>query len=128
RGAAPVQRALMAGEQQLGLTVFRLTRALDAGDVLSRDSYEFPPGTPAGAALESLGEFGVAALHQAIARLQESPDVGEPQIGESTYAHKLDREDGRLNLNASAAEVLAQWSGVSPEPGAWVLVDGAPLK
>lgn len=128
RGAAPVQRALMAGEQRLGVTVFRLVPELDAGDVLSRGSRDFPPGTPAGEALVELASFGTDALDRAIRALEADPDAGEPQRGETSYAHKLDREDGRLDLALPAALVLAHWAGVTPEPGAWVQVEGQPLK
>ena len=128
RGAAPVQRALMAGEQRLGVTVFRLVKDLDAGDVLAEDTREFPPGTPAGAALASLAEFGTAALSRAIESLANDPDAGEPQRGEASYAHKLNRDDGRLDLAQPAAGVLAHWAGATPEPGAFALHEGQPLK
>ena len=128
RGAAPVQRALQAGEQRLGVTVFRLVEALDAGDVLSRDARDFEPGTPAGAALTELAEFGTGALLAAVDALAADPRAGEPQRGEASYAHKLSREDGRLDLSRPASEVLAHWAGVTPEPGAFVLHEEQPLK
>ncbi|WP_125098401.1 methionyl-tRNA formyltransferase [Leucobacter chromiireducens] len=128
RGAAPVQRALEAGEQTLGVTVFRLVAALDAGDVLARDAREFPPGTSAGAALTELADFGTSAVRDAVDLLAAQPAAGEPQTGEATYAHKLTREDGRLDLTRPAAEVLAHWAGVTPEPGAFALHDGQSIK
>lgn len=128
RGAAPVQRALAAGEQTLSVTAFRLVAALDAGDVLSRDSHEFAPGTSAGAALTYLSELGTGALLKAIDALAADPAAGEPQVGDTTYAHKLTREDGKLDLCRGAAEVLAQWAGMTPEPGAYALHEDAPLK
>lgn len=128
RGAAPVQRALMAGEQQLGVTVFRLVEALDAGDILTEAALEFPPGTPAGVALTELASFGTAALREAIRLIAHDPQAGTPQHGNASYAHKLTRDDARLDLARSTNEVLAHWAGVTPEPGAWVLCDGAPLK
>lgn len=128
RGAAPVQRALEAGEQRLGVTVFRLVAALDAGDVLTRDEKTFAPGTSAGAALTDLADFGTGALLRAVEVLTSDPAAGEPQAGEATYAHKLTREDGKLDLSQSTERVLAQWSGMTPEPGAYVLFDGSPLK
>lgn len=128
RGAAPVQRALQAGEQRLGVSVFRLVEALDAGDILTRDSREFPPGTSAGQALTELASFGTDALLEAIDLLQSNPAAGEPQTGEATYAQKLRREDGALDLTLSAAQVLAHWAGMTPEPGAYVSFDGATLK
>ena len=140
RGAAPVQRALMAGEQDLGVTVFRLVAALDAGDVLTRDSQVFAPGTSAGEALTSLADFGTEALLKAADRLANDPAAGEAQVGEANYAHKLAREDGLISFGGaeatsavegapsaapSAAEVLAHWAGVTPAPGAYAVLDDA---
>ncbi|MGK0740564.1 methionyl-tRNA formyltransferase [Leucobacter sp. Z1108] len=128
RGAAPVQRALQAGEQRLGVSVFRLVEALDAGDILTRDSREFQPGTSAGQALTELASFGTDALLKAIDLLQSNPAAGDAQTGEATYAQKLRREDGALDLTLPAAQVLAHWAGMTPEPGAYVSFDGATLK
>ncbi|PRI11766.1 methionyl-tRNA formyltransferase [Leucobacter massiliensis] len=128
RGAAPVQRALQAGEQRLGVTVFRLVAELDAGAVLSRDARVFAPGTPAGEALGALAEFGTGALLSAVEALAADPAAGEPQRGEPSYAQKLSREDGRLDLNRPASELLAHWSGVTPEPGAFALHEEQALK
>ena len=128
RGAAPVQRALMAGEQQIGVTVFRLVDALDAGDVLTRDECDFAAGTSAGDTLTELANFGTDALLRAVSLLETTPDAGEPQLGDASYAHKLTRDDGKLELARPAEEVLAQWAGVTPEPGAFVMSGGQPLK
>lgn len=128
RGAAPVQRALIAGEHSLGVTVFRLVAALDAGEVLTRDAKDFPPGTSAGEALTVLSVFGTTALLGAVEKLAQDPDAGTPQLGEPSYAHKLGRADSRLDLSAPLAQVLAHWAGVTPEPGAIALHDGAAVK
>ena len=128
RGAAPVQRALAAGEQNLGVTVFRLVEALDAGDVLTRDAREFPEGTSAGDALTELASFGTGALLKAVDMLAADAAAGEPQTGEPSYAHKLTREDGRLDLAADATAILAHWAGMTPEPGAFVMFEDQPLK
>ncbi|MFC5338109.1 methionyl-tRNA formyltransferase [Leucobacter denitrificans] len=129
RGAAPVQRALMAGEQRLGLTVFRLVEALDAGDVLTRDEREFTQGTSAGEALTELSQYGTHALLGAVELITKNPGAGTPQEGDDTYAHKLTREDGRIKiLTATADSVLSHWAGVTPEPGAFALLGEQPLK
>lgn len=128
RGAAPVQRALMAGEQRLGVTVFRLVPELDAGSVLSRDAVTVAPGTSAGEALRTLADFGTGALCEALALLERDPAAGEEQQGEPSYAPKLTREDAHLDLTQASAAVLAQWAGVTPEPGAFVWCEAQPLK
>lgn len=128
RGAAPVQRALMAGEQELGITVFALVEALDAGHVLTRDAMTFPPGTPGGDALQQLADHGTVALGRAVDGLRDGTIVPEPQIGESSYARKLSRSDGALDLSRPADRVLAHWAGATPEPGAYALSGGQAVK
>lgn len=128
RGAAPVQRALMEGELRLGVTVFRLVEALDAGDVVMRDFFTFEPGQPASYVLQSLAHIGTGTVARAIQTLERDAEAGEPQLGEPSYAHKLEREDGRLDLTRSTAQVLAHWAGVTSEPGAFVEFEGQSLK
>ena len=101
----------MAGEQRLCVTVFRLVEALDAGDVLTRALRDFEPGTSAGDALAELASFGTDALLDAVRLLETHPEAGEPQLGEASSAHKLSREDGRLDLAAPATRALARWAG-----------------
>lgn len=128
RGAAPVQRALEAGEQRLGMTVFRLVAELDAGDVLTMAHHEFAPGTSAGEALTLLADAGTKPLRDAVRLLAQDSEAGDAQEGEVTFAAKLTREDGRLDLAQPAAAVLAHWAGVTPEPGAYVMLDEQPVK
>ena len=128
RGAAPVQRALMAGETELYITVFRLVMALDAGAILTSDSLTVKPGTTAGEALEKLAQLGTKTVSDALALLAADPAAGTPQQGEATYAHKLTRTDGKLDPALPAAEILAHWAGVTPEPGAYLEIAGSPLK
>lgn len=125
RGAAPVQRALMHGERDIGVTVFRLVEALDAGDIVAGDSFYFEHGTSAGAVLSELAERGGETLIRAIAEIERNPMVGTPQLAEASYAHKLDRADGKLDLTQSKSRVLAHWAGVTPEPGAWAEITGS---
>ncbi|WP_217132591.1 methionyl-tRNA formyltransferase [Leucobacter chinensis] len=128
RGAAPVQRALMNGEQELGLSVFRLVEALDAGDIVANATVRFEPGTTAGAALEALAVEGGPLILQALETLETNPEAGTAQAGEVNYAHKLERGDGKLDPTESVESFMAHWAGVTPEPGAFVLADGEPVK
>ncbi|WP_341766005.1 methionyl-tRNA formyltransferase [Canibacter zhoujuaniae] len=128
RGAAPVQRALMAGETEIGGTIFRLVEELDAGAVVHSFTYSVTPGESAGEVLTAMALRGGTEMLAALEQLAENPNAGDPQDGEVSYAHKLTREDGRLDLTKSAAQVLAQWAGVTPEPGAFVQTAEQPLK
>lgn len=128
RGAAPVQRALMAGEHELGVTVFRLVEALDAGAVLTRDAHTFAPGTTAGEALTTLANAGTKALCAAVDALAADAHAGVAQSGPDSYAHKLSRDDGRIDLSGTATRALATWSGVTPEPGAFAMLGDQAIK
>lgn len=130
RGAAPVQHALIAGEQRLGISVFRLVEELDAGSILARDALDVPAGTTSGHALELLATRGTRSLLRAIELIERGgPEaMGESQHGAATFARKLTRDDGLLDLSVSAQRVLAQWAGVTPEPGAFVTCEGQVVK
>ncbi|MBB4071923.1 methionyl-tRNA formyltransferase [Canibacter oris] len=128
RGAAPVQRALMAGETTIGIDVFRLVAELDAGDIVARDSYQATPGQSAGEVLQEMAAAGSTTVFKALDELAANPAAGTAQQGEVSYAHKLQRTDGLLDFAQPAAAVLARWAGVTPEPGAYVEFEGAALK
>jgi methionyl-tRNA formyltransferase len=116
RGAAPVQRALMNAERELGMTVFQLVEALDEGDVLTRDTYRTKLGASAGDVLSEMSEAGVPALLEAVRHIETI--TPEPQSGPASYAKKLTRQDGDLDPAGPAENLLATWAGVTPEPGA----------
>lgn len=128
RGAAPVQRALMNGEQTLGMTVFRLVEALDAGAIVTSGTCEVPLGTTAGEALDILARSGGKLLDKAIKTLASNSTAGAPQSGTESYAHKLQREDGKLNPMTPATGLIAHWAGVTPAPGGYLECAGESLK
>lgn len=128
RGAAPVQRSLMAGETETGSSVFRLVAALDAGDVLDEVRYAVPPTATADRVLADLAEVGAHQLLRVVDAIADGSAHGTPQSGEPSHAAKLTAEDGRLDWAAPAAAVFARWRGTTPEPGAFTTVDGARLK
>lgn len=128
RGAAPVQRALIAGETRLGISVFQLVEALDAGDVFASDRVEIGRGVTAGEALDVLAEHGADLVTRVADGIATGSAQKVPQEGESTYAHKLERVDGRLSFSQTQESVLAHWAGVTPAPGAWAELDGQPVK
>jgi methionyl-tRNA formyltransferase len=128
RGAAPVQRSLMAGETETGSSVFRLVAALDAGDVLDEVRYTVPPTATADRVLADLAEIGAHQLLRVVESIADGSAQGTPQSGEPSHAAKLTAEDGRLDWTAPAAVAFARWRGTTPEPGAFTTVDGARLK
>lgn len=128
RGAAPVQHALIAGDRETGAAVFRLVPQLDAGDVFAEMRRPIGPDETAGELLEALSISGAELLTGTVAELGAGAAVATPQSGAPTSAPKLDIEDARLDLSRPADEVYARFRGVTPEPGAWALLDGERFK
>ncbi|GAA1057171.1 methionyl-tRNA formyltransferase [Agromyces luteolus] len=128
RGAAPVQRALIAGDAELGASVFRLVPELDAGDVYASRTRPVAPGETAGLALESLAETEAELVLGVVDAIAAGTAVATPQSGEPTFAPKLGIEDGRIDWTRSTGEVDARVRGVTPEPGAHTEVGGIRLK
>lgn len=128
RGAAPVQRALMAGDRVTGAAVFQLVPQLDAGDVYAQLEYAVPRGATAGDVLADLAEQGAALLADVVDRIAAGTAQAVPQAGEPTLAPKLTDDDGRIRWDDSREDVLARLRGVTPEPGAHTTIDGARMK
>jgi methionyl-tRNA formyltransferase len=128
RGAAPVQRAIMAGDEVTGATVFQLVPELDAGDVFGRVTQSIGAHQNAGSLLGSLSESGAELLVRVIESLAAGTARAEPQVGDVTLAPKLTAADGEVDWNRRAHDVVNLIRGVTPEPGASAIVDGARLK
>ncbi len=128
RGAAPVQRAIMAGDDVTGASVFQLVRELDAGDVYGQFTQSIGAHETAGHLLASLADGGAELLLRVVDALADGTARAEPQRGDVTLAPKLSLEDGRLDLNLPAVAVDSQVRGVTPEPGAFIELDGVRLK
>ncbi|WP_029149928.1 methionyl-tRNA formyltransferase [Microbacterium indicum] len=124
RGAAPVQRSLMAGDARTGAAVFQLVPELDAGDVFAALSYEPGAEATAGEVLSALAAEGAPLLADTAAAIGAGTARSVPQEGEPTYAHKLAIADGLLDFSLPSAEVLNRFRGVTPEPGAHTTLGG----
>ncbi|MBN9240885.1 MAG: methionyl-tRNA formyltransferase [Micrococcales bacterium 70-64] len=128
RGAAPVQRAIMAGDDITGATVFQLVPELDAGEVFGRMTEPIGAHQTAGRLLESLSVSGAGLLERVVDALADGTARAEAQEGDVTVAPKLTLDDGRIDWGRPAREVYDLIRGVTPEPGAFALVDDARLK
>lgn len=128
RGAAPVQRAIMAGDDVTGASVFQLVPELDAGDVFGRMTESIGAHQTAGRLLESLSVSGAELLVRVVDALAHGTARAEPQVGDVTLAPKLTLDDGRIDWSAPAQVVHDLIRGVTPEPGAFTTVDDARLK
>lgn len=128
RGAAPVQHAIIAGDQQTGVAVFQLVPELDAGDVFAVEPSAIGRNQTSGHLLESLAEHGAGVLRRVVDELDAGTATAHPQDGEPTLAPKLSLEDGRIDWAADAAVVDARIRGVTPEPGAFTELAGERFK
>lgn len=128
RGAAPVQRALMAGETELGMSVFQLVAELDAGDVFATRTSAVPADSVADDALAALAGEGAELVAEVVAAIADGSAVATPQHGGSTYAAKLEALDGALDWRRPADEVFARYRGVTSEPGAFTTLGTVRIK
>jgi len=128
RGAAPVQRALMAGDTETGVAVFQLVPDLDAGPVFALERHPIGRNQTAGRLLDSLAATGAEVLARVVDELAAGTAVAVEQTGEATLAPKLTLSDGLIDWTRDAAVIDARIRGVTPEPGAFTLVDGERLK
>ena len=119
RGAAPVQRAIMAGDAETGAAVFQLAPELDAGDVYAAVRRPIGAHQTAGHLLETLAESGAELLAEVVDSLADGTAAAAPQTGEVTLAPKLALADGRLDWTATGDRVDARFRGTTPEPGAF---------
>uniref|UniRef100_A0A942T0Y5 Methionyl-tRNA formyltransferase n=1 Tax=Neobacillus citreus TaxID=2833578 RepID=A0A942T0Y5_9BACI len=119
RGAAPVQRAVMAGDTRTAATVFQLVEALDAGPVFAAEPYEIGAEQTAGEVLAGMADAGAEVVLRVVDSIADGSATAVPQVGEPTLAPKTTIDDGRIAFDAPAARVHAQIRGVTPEPGAY---------
>lgn len=103
RGAAPVERAILAGDQETGVCVMGLEEGLDTGPVYARVVTSIDPDEHADALRNRLGEMGTTLLLDVLAQRRDGIDSGEPQQGEPTYAAKLTIEDRHLDFTSSGS-------------------------
>jgi methionyl-tRNA formyltransferase len=120
RGAAPIQRAVMAGDAVTGVQVMRMTEGLDEGPVLLSETVRIGPLDTAGTMHDRLSAVGAHLLPRALAAVERGGAKETPQPAEGlTYARKIKPEEARIDWAAPAAEVDRRIRGLSPFPGAW---------
>ncbi|MEV7661891.1 methionyl-tRNA formyltransferase [Paenarthrobacter sp. NPDC089316] len=128
RGAAPVQRSLMAGDDITGAATFQLEEGLDTGPVFGTLTETVRPDDTAGDLLKRLSFSGAVLLSQTLSAIDAGQASPQPQTGEVSLAPKLTLEDGRLDWQRPALALNRQARGVTPEPGAWTTLEGQRVK
>ncbi|MFM8910998.1 MAG: methionyl-tRNA formyltransferase [Gemmatimonadota bacterium] len=129
RGAAPIQAAILAGDEMTGVSIMRMVLALDAGPVLHVERVPIEPHTTGGELTERLAEVGAEGIVEALA-LMELGEATETPQDESrvTYAAKIDRAAARLDVRAPAVEVARAIRAYDPKPGAWGVLRGTEVR
>lgn len=126
RGAAPIQRAIMAGDAESGVTIMRMEEGLDTGPMCKVGRIAITPATTAQSLHDELAGIGAKLMVEVLA--QESI-TATPQPAEGmTYAKKIDKAEARIDFTRSAEEVRNHIHGLSPFPGAWFPVNGTRIK
>ncbi len=124
RGAAPIQRAILAGDNTSGVTIVHMDEGLDTGAMLLRRELDIR-GKTAGQVTEELAELGAEALIWWLDR--PTPPEAQPADG-ATYASKVDKAEARIDWNLSAAQIERQVRAFAPSPGAWFEAEGERIK
>lgn len=127
RGAAPIHRAIMAGDAQSGVCIMQMEAGLDTGPVLLTKAVAIGAQETTADLHDRLAVLGAEAIVEALERLPELVAVAQPAAGVS-YAAKIDKAEARVDWALSAEQVDRQIRGLSPFPGAWCEIAGARVK
>ncbi|MDX1440791.1 MAG: methionyl-tRNA formyltransferase, partial [Rubricoccaceae bacterium] len=129
RGAAPINRALMAGVAETGVTTFFLKPRVDTGDMILQRSISVGPDETAGELHDRLAEVGAIAVVETVRRIASGTVESVPQDdSQASPAPKLFKEDMRVDWSRSAQDVHNHIRGLSPYPGAWTTLNNDVLK
>jgi methionyl-tRNA formyltransferase len=129
RGAAPIERAILEGLTETGVSIMRMDQGLDTGPVLHTASVPIAPDETGGELRARLAEIGALALIEALTLLDESGVEARPQDhGAATFAPKLTRDEERIDWTTGAALVSRKIRAFDPKPGAWTEIRGKPVK
>ncbi len=129
RGAAPIQRAIMAGDRQTGVQIMRMSEGLDEGAILLSEVLPIHADDTAASLSERMATIGATLWTRALAAIERGGVTETPQTGEPTYARKITPAEARIDWTRPAVEVDAHIRGLSPFPGAWFSgPDGARIK
>lgn len=129
RGAAPIQRAILAGDDETGITIMQMDEGLDTGAILAQRRLPIGKDDDAGALHDALAALGAELVVETLAELAEGRLRGRPQAGDGvTYAAKIDRAETRIDWRKPASEIHRQVRALSPAPGAWFEAGGIRIR
>jgi methionyl-tRNA formyltransferase len=126
RGAAPVQRAIMAGDESTGVTIMQMEAGLDTGPMLLKRAVEIEQKNAA-QLTEELAKLGAVMMVEVLADLPNYDPIDQPLDG-VTYAAKISKDEARIDWSRPAAELARHVQGLAPFPGAWFEAEGERVK
>ncbi|HEX9931744.1 MAG TPA: methionyl-tRNA formyltransferase [Allosphingosinicella sp.] len=126
RGAAPIQRAILAGDERTGVAIMQMEEGLDTGPVFAVRETEVD-GKTAGELTAELAAVGAALMAEVLERIGELTPVPQPEDG-VTYARKIEKQEARLDFARPAAKLERQIRAFNPAPGAWFELAGERIK
>ena len=127
RGAAPIHRAIMAGDAETGICIMQMDIGLDTGDVLLRRATPIGSDETTAMLHDRLSQMGATLIVDALANLDNLTPTPQPETG-VTYAAKIDKAEARIDWTQPATTIDRQIRGLSPFPGAWCEYEGERLK
>lgn len=127
RGAAPIQRAIEAGDVESGVCIMQMDVGLDTGDVLLSRNTPITEDTTAAQLHDALAVIGAEAIVEALAKLPELTAVSQPEAG-VTYAQKLSKADAEIDWALGAKQIHNKIRALNPVPGAWSSLNGQVIK
>ncbi len=129
RGAAPIQRAILAGDSETGVTIMQMDEGLDTGPMLLSERVPITSETTASSLHDALSELGARLIVPALEGRAAGTLVAVPQPAEGvTYARKLGRDEGRLDWSRSAVQLARAVRALNPAPGVWFEHAGERIK
>ena len=129
RGAAPIQRAIMAGDEETGVTIMRMDEGLDTGPILMAERVPIGPATTGGALHDTLAALSARLVVEAIDGLAAGTLAETPQSSDgATYAAKLEKHEAAIDWRAPAACIERTVRALAPRPGAWFVHEGERIK
>jgi len=129
RGAAPIQRAILSGDNETGVTLMQMDKGLDTGDMLAKITCPITPYDTSSTLHDTLSTLGSAALIDLLTDIESGNASATPQpTSEVSYAHKLSKQEALIDWNKPASEVQRAIQGYNPWPVAHTLINEKPLR
>ena len=129
RGAAPVNRAILGGEKETGITVIKMNKKMDAGDIISQEKLAIGEHEDVAGLFDRLSQSGAELLLKTLDQIAEGKErLVHQEEKEATYAPKLQKSEGKIDWELDASEIALRVKGLQPWPGAYTYLDGRVLK